>query len=142
MKKLLFLGLTVALVLGAMPALASSAVLASDPAMVEIDVKPYSCPSSINLNSRGVVPVMVYTTDDFDANTIDPETVVFAGAEPVRWTPEDIWGDGYVDLLLFFKTQDLNLTESSTEATLTGETYGGQPIEGTGSVNIVPKGKK
>ena len=143
MKKLLLLGLTIALVLGAMPALAWSPVLASPPDTinVEIDVKRCSCPNSINLKSRGVVPVVVWTTQDFDASTIDPDTVLFADAEPVRWTLDDVDYDGDLDLLLHFKTQDLNLTESSTEATLTGTTYGGQPIQGTDSVNIVPKGK-
>ena len=50
-------------------------------------------------------------------------------------------GDGDLDLLLHFKTQELNLTNDSTMATLTGTTYGGQPIQGTDTVNIVPKGK-
>ena len=65
-----------------------------------------------------------------------------AGASAVRWTLEDVDGDGDIDLLFHFKTQELNLTEDSTEATLTGATYGGTPIEGTDTVNIVPKGKK
>ena len=108
---------------------------------VGIDIKPGSDPNSINLGSKGVVPVAVLTTDDFDSSNIDPTTVIFAGASPVRWTIEDVDGDGDMDLLFHFKTQELNLTESSTEATLTGETYGGNPIEGTDTVNIVPKVK-
>ncbi|MBL7208954.1 MAG: hypothetical protein ISS52_02525 [Dehalococcoidia bacterium] len=111
------------------------------PIEVEIDIKPGSYPNSINLKSKGKVPVAVLTTDDFDASTIDPETILFADAEPVRWTMEDVDDDDDMDLLLHFKTQDLNLTEESTEATLTGTTYGEQPIQGTDTVNIVPKGK-
>jgi hypothetical protein len=106
--------------------------------IVMIDIKPGSDPNSINLKSKGVVPVAVLTTDDFDASTVDPVTVVFAGASPLRWTMEDVDGDGDMDLLFHFKTQELNLTETSTEATLTGSTFGGQPIEGTDTVNIVP----
>lgn len=106
---------------------------------VEIDIKPGSDPNSINLNSKGVVPVVVISTDNFDANDVDPTTVEFAGASPVRWAMEDVDGDGDMDLLFHFKTQELNLEENSTEATLTGETYGGNPIEGTDTVNIVPK---
>lgn len=109
---------------------------------VDIDIKPGSDPNSINLKSKGVVPVAVLTTDDFDASDVDPETVVFAGAEPARWVMEDVDGDGDMDMLFHFKTQDLNLDEDSTEATLTGETIDGIPIEGTDTVNIVPKGKK
>ena len=108
---------------------------------ITIDIKPGSFPNSINLKSRGVVPVAVLTTDDFDASTVDPSTVLFAGASPLRWTMEDVDGDGDVDLLFHFKTPELDLDGDSTEATLTGSTYGGQAIQGTDTVNIVPKGK-
>ena len=84
----------------------------------------------------------VLTTDDFDAITVvDPVTVLFAGASPLRWAMEDVDGDGDVDLLFHFRTQELDLDESSTEAFLTGYTYGEGFIWGTDTVNIVPKGK-
>jgi hypothetical protein len=66
---------------------------------VDIDIKPGSDPNSINLESKGVVPVALLTTDDFDASTVDPVTVEFAGASPLRWVIEDVDGDGDVDLL-------------------------------------------
>jgi len=108
---------------------------------IGIDIKPGGNPNSINLKSRGVVPVAVMTNDEFDASTINPETVCFASAAGVRWTIEDIDFDGDMDLLFHFKTQDLHLEKDSTEATLTGITYDGQVIEGTDTVKIVPKGK-
>jgi hypothetical protein len=83
----------------------------------------------------------VRTTDGFDPSTVDPSTVEFASAPPVRWAMEDLDGDGDTDLLLHFKMQELSLTNDSTTATLTGTTYGGQAIEGTDTVNIMPKGK-
>jgi len=49
----------------------------------------------------------VRTTDDFDASTANPETVEFTGASPERWTMEDVDGDGEMDLLFHFKTQEL-----------------------------------
>lgn len=106
-----------------------------------IDIKPCSDPNSINLKSKGVVPVAVLTTDDFDASTVDPTTVTFAGASPVRWTIEDVGydceeNDGFDDLLLFFNTQDLELDETSTEAFLKGYTYGGEFIWGMDTVKI------
>lgn len=104
-----------------------------------IDIKPGSDPNSINLKSKGVVPVAVLTTEDFDASTVDPVTVIFAGAPPVRWTMEDVDSDVDEDLLLHFKTQELvDLDEYSTEAFLEGYTYGGEFIWGMDYVNIVP----
>jgi hypothetical protein len=105
---------------------------------VEVDIKPCSYPNSINLGSKGVTPVAVLTTDSFDASTIDPITVEFAGALPLRWVLEDVDYDGDIDMLFHFKTQELDLYGSSTDATLTGETTYGNPIIGTDSVNIVP----
>jgi hypothetical protein len=102
-----------------------------------IDIKPGSDPNSINLGSRGVVPVAVLTTNEYDATLIDPETVLFAGASPVRWAVEDADGDGDMDLLFHFKTRELDLDENSTEATLTGENTDGNSFWGTDTVNIV-----
>jgi len=108
---------------------------------VEIDIKTGGNPNSINLKSKGVVPVAVLTTDGFDARDIDPVTVEFAGASPVRWTLCDVDDDGDEDMLFHFETQKLNLDESSTEATLTGKTTEEKVIRGTDDVRIVPPKK-
>jgi hypothetical protein len=109
---------------------------------VTIDIKPCSDPNSINLKSKGVVPVAVLTTDVFDATSVDPSTVRFAGASPIRWAMEDVCpGDGDVDMVFHFKTQGLGLDAGAETATLTGQTTGGASIEGMDTVNIVPKGK-
>lgn len=86
---------------------------------VMIDIKPGSDTNIINLKSKGVVPVAILTTGTFDAAEVDPATVLFAGAAPVGWALEDVDGDGDMDLLFHFRTQELNLDENSTEATLT-----------------------
>ena len=110
---------------------------------VTLDIKPGSDPNSINLKSNGVVPVAVLTTDDFDAGEVNPESVEFACAMPERWNSNDVDGDGDLDLLFHFRTQELDLTEDSEDATLTGQTTDGHEITGTDSVRIVPqKGKK
>jgi len=105
---------------------------------VTIDIKPGSDKNNINLKSRGVVPVAVLTTDDFDAGTVDPATVQFAGAAPVCWKLKDVDDDGDDDMMFHFRTQDLNLDQDSTEATLTGQTTQGVLIEGSDEVRIVP----
>ncbi len=109
---------------------------------VEIDIKPGSNLNSINLRSKGVVPVAVFTIlGGLDAGTIDPGTVLFAGTGPVRSTLEDVDEDGDMDMLFHFKTQYLNLEEGSTEATLTG-TADGVGIELTDTVRIVQSKKE
>jgi hypothetical protein len=49
---------------------------------------------------------------------------------------EDV--DGDADILFHVKTQELELDENSTEATLTNDTKDVTPIEGMGRMNIVP----
>ena len=51
---------------------------------VDIDIKPYSFPNSINLGLQGVIPVAILSTTDFDVTDeltgVDPETVMLAGS--------------------------------------------------------------
>ena len=61
---------------------------------VEIDIRSGGNPNTINLKSKGVVPVAVLTTQDFDASTVMPYSVIFAGASPVRWRLADVDRDG------------------------------------------------
>jgi hypothetical protein len=82
------------------------------------------------------------TTAEFDASTVDPTTVKFADASPIKWKMTDVDFDGDIDMLFFFNTQALNLDETSTEGTLTGKTDAEIDIIGTDSVSIVPKGKE
>lgn len=109
---------------------------------VAIDIKPGSDVNSINLKSKGLVPVAILTTESFDALSVDIDSVVFAGAYSVAAQIEDVNGDGMNDLLFHFRTQDLSdLSAGSTKAVLTGTTLEGTPISGEDSVNIVPAKK-
>jgi len=120
---------------------------------VAIDIKPGSDENKINLRSRGVVPVAVLTTDEFDAAQIDAGTVKFAGAEPVHWRLADVDEDGDIDMMFHFRTQQLELDQSSTEATLTAQLktqmtarstaqVSGGTISGSDEVRIVSSKKK
>ena len=127
---------------------------------VPVDIKPGSCPNPLNVKSKGVLPVAVLGTEDFDVTTIDPATIKLSregiedSVSPIRWSYEDVatpfegelcdchelTGDGYMDLSLKFDTQELvnalKLNEvpgETIELTLTGsfkEEYNGIPIEG------------
>ena len=107
----------------------------------EIDIKPGSFPNSINPKSKGNIPVAILTTGAFDAATVDVDSVRFGitgtEAEPVQHALEDVDGDGDIDMILHFKTQDTEIECGDTEATLTGETIYHQQITGTDSVRTV-----
>ncbi len=116
--------------------------------IVQIDIKPGSDPNSINLNSRGVIPVAILTEGSFDAASVNTTTVMFGKtgyeAEPVHYAFDDVDSDGDLDMIFHFRTQDTGLETEDTEATLTGQTMDGVEITGTDSVRIVPpegKGK-
>jgi len=120
------------------------------PMPVDIDIKPSDALNKINLSAKGLLPVAVLTTQDFDASNFTPEmahlsdaTIAMscAGAEAIRWNYSDVNRDGQLDLVFFFRTQELNLTASSTAATLMAHgTYNSTVthIEGTDSVFVKP----
>jgi hypothetical protein len=97
-----------------------------------------------------VTPVAILGSTEFDVESIDVSTARLGpddddpateGAAPVRdGSLEDVNVDGLVDLVLHFRTQDIGLSNSDTDAVLTGRTDDDPPrdIEGTDSVRIVP----
>ena len=115
------------------------------PEPVDIDIKPNSDPNALNPNSKGVVPVAILTTESFDATTVNSSTVRFGpdGAEPIHdgycGHLEDYDEDGDLDVIFHFYIQDTGIVKGETEATLTGQTYGGIHIIGTDSVKTAGK---
>ena len=107
---------------------------------VDIDIKPGSDPNAVNPRSKGAIPVAVLGSVDFDATLVDFSTIAFGPGEapPVHdGHVEDVNGDGFVDLILHFNTQETGIQCGDIEATLTGETFGGQPITGSDAINTV-----
>ncbi len=139
------------------------------PVAVSVDIKPGGCPTPINVKSKGVLPVAVLGTANFDVTTIDPASITLEGVSPLRWAMEDVAtpytinvddcniddchelsGDGYVDLTLKFDTQEIY--EAIAEVydreclilELTGKlktAYGKLPIKGGDVVSILKKGR-
>jgi len=53
---------------------------------VVVDIKPGSCPNPFNHKSKGVVPVAVVGTPDFDPTTeVVPESVTLEGVPVLKW---------------------------------------------------------
>lgn len=108
---------------------------------VDIDIKPGSFPNSVNPRSNGVISVAILTTTTFDARSVAPMSVRFGpnGAVEVhgRGHIEDADGDGDLDLVLHFRTQNTGIMCGNASASLTGSTVGGQRIRGSDSVDTV-----
>ena len=115
------------------------------PYPVQIDIKPGIYPNCFNNDGKGVIPVAVLGSSDFDATQVDPSSVVLNGqgvnvvgkGKPQAHI-EDVDGDGKDDLLIQIEDVDGTYEPGESMATLTGMTFGGTHFSGTDSVCIVP----
>jgi hypothetical protein len=124
-------------------------------AEIGIDVKPGSYPNCFNLNGKGVIPVAILGSADFDVENIDTETLRFNGLEvQVRGKKEktlchleDVSGDfsniegapdGNLDLVCQFEDNPFQWISGDGHAELIGELYNGLRIKGTDTICIVP----
>jgi len=126
---------------------------------VPVDIKPRSCPNPLNLVSKGVLPVAILGTADFDVKTIDPTTVNLKGVAPLRWSLEDVASpyepfvgktdiyhcnnlgpDGNLDLMLMFDTQEVAAAIGDFDVVileLGGQLRDGTEIKGEDSALII-----
>lgn len=113
---------------------------------VSIDIKPGSYPNSINLGSQGVTPVAIFSSDTFDATTIDPATVTLAGARvkvpgnsgKYLCHNEDVNEDSIMDIVCQVRTNEFSICPGATTAVLEAETTAGRVVRGEDSIRIVP----
>lgn len=125
---------------------------------VPLDINPSDCPNefTVNLKSRGRLPMAIPGTEDFDVAQIDVSTITIAGLIfPVQEPSIDdvsvyaegdecicqVGVDGYDDLVLHFSRQDviqaLGLTEpepgttETIEVTVEGALIDGTPFQAT-----------
>jgi hypothetical protein len=139
---------------------------------LSLDIRPGSCPNPLNRVSRGVLPVAITGTEDFDVSEIDistleisradglggslaphegppgPHTVLHDVATPFEGELcdcHDLEGDGFVDVLMFFRTPELvvalelNLLAmwDEVELVVSGELLDGTPFIASDCVWLV-----
>lgn len=94
--------------------------------IVPLDIHPGGCPNPLQPERRGVIPVAIVGSTDFDVASIDVATLTLAGVAPLRWNVEDVatpyepyigrdsadactsaGEDGYPDLTLKFDAQEI-----------------------------------
>ena len=153
MKKFLVFLCAIGLVFGLMGVQQAESVV-----VVSVDIEPGTCPNTLNIKGRGLLPVAVLGTDPFDVTTIDRASIRLQGVAPIRSNVEDVAtpfngvlcdchdldGDEDADLILKFDIQEL-VTELGLvdledgyplTLYLTGKTVGGAPLEGEDCVVI------
>jgi hypothetical protein len=127
---------------------------------VSVDIKPGSDSNPLNVNSKGVLPVAILGTEDFDVMTVDPVSVVLTwrgislpppvggvppddGVPPLRWAWEDVNSDGLMDLGLKYSMKaagPLTITREASgplDIIFKGELLDGTPIVGYDTVRVI-----
>lgn len=98
----------------------------------------------VNPRSHGKIPVAILSVPGFDPMTIKTSTLTFGStgyeASLSKCNPEgvDLNGDGKLDLLCHFNTQDARFKMTDAEGTVRGQTQDGTQFVGTGYLKVVP----
>ena len=133
------------------------------PVSVTIDIKPGTSPNPLNFKNKGILPVAILGSEDFDIFNLDPVSVRLEGIAPIRSSYEDVstfvvdtengfvcateGPDGYLDLTLKFDTQEIINTLGYVEdddillLTLTVKDNDGVLRAGTDCVIIIKENK-
>jgi hypothetical protein len=132
---------------GAAPPLSGAYVAAlADFSPVSIDIMPGEDPNTVKLVAAPRrLAVAILSTADFEAASVDPDTVTLAGA-PVALlgngsrmtTIEDVNGDGYPDLVLHVMADEMAVAPQGEEVELRGRTYDGARVRGFDAVHFIP----
>jgi hypothetical protein len=113
---------------------------------INIDIKPGNDElAPINPKARGVIPVALLGSAEFDALTVDPESLAFGptGNEKslrrCHMQGEDVNGDGRPVVVCQFENQEARFARGDLEGTVRGKTSAGREFEGRGLLKVVPE---
>jgi hypothetical protein len=136
---------------------------------VSVDIKPQSCPNPLRVNFRGkgVLPVAILGSENFDVLDIDVDTITLEGVAPLRSSVGDVstpfegedcdcgtdGPDGIPDLTLKFDRQEIltaleatydDLTELPNRTELAvilfAKTNGGTLVSGQDCLRLLNRG--
>jgi len=113
---------------------------------VVLDIKPDSDTNPVQVDAKGVLPMVVFGSVDVDVAEVDAATLRFGpgGAMPKHGEGhlEDVDGDGLMDLVLHMPLPDSAIPGDAVEACLEGAMLDGMAFWGCDLVTPVGKGKK
>jgi hypothetical protein len=113
--------------------------------VVEIDIKPDSDANTINLKSRGLIPVAILGSNSFDVLDVDVRTLAFGrtgaiGAAPAHMEGghlEDVDNDGFTDLVSHYRTRETRIAAGDSRACVAGEMLDGTPFKDCDTILVV-----
>ena len=112
---------------------------------IDIDIKPGSSSDCINFNEHGVIPVVIYGSEDVDVRDIKPESLTMQGLSikmagksgKYLMTYEDVNDDGILDISAKFEDSDDYIETGSGVAEIKGYLLDGTSIRGQDQVCLV-----
>jgi hypothetical protein len=116
-----------------------------DPTCIRVTIDVVS---SIKTGKRGVVPVVVFGSEDLDVEDLDVDSLRFGpdGAatahdltDPSTWNEhlDDVNRDGFMDLMTHYRADESGIAPGDESADLVGLILGGRPLKGNGSIKTV-----
>jgi len=123
--------------------------------IVDLDLKPQSCPNPVNVLSKGLVPVAILGTAEFDVNdivisslpdrtikhTIEDVAAPFGGPLIDQFSCTEAGPDGFDDLIFKIPSSKLNCLPDGELALLIidGVLLDGTPFEGSDIALVINK---
>jgi len=113
---------------------------------INIDIKPGNAePAPINPKAKGVVPVALLSSYEFNALDADLSTLTFGATGDERSfrrcgkEGEDVNGDGRPDLVCHFENEAAGFVRGDLAGVVKGKTKSGKSFEGRGDLKVVPE---
>lgn len=109
---------------------------------IAIDIKPTKkLTNEINPSGKGLIPVVIWSNDGFDALQVNTASLRFGPAQALishsNGHITDVDKDGDVDLLVHFRLPKSGITCSDDVLYLRGVTHSGERFVGEDSINTV-----